>query len=447
MTYVRASVRQLLEEESDQQHAHQPQGSAMKILHAADLHIDSPLRGLSAYEGAPVDKIRGATRRAVENLVSTAIDNAVDLVVIAGDVFDGDWRDFSTGLFWVGQLARLNDEGIPVVFVAGNHDAASEISRSLRLPPNVTQLATNAPETKIFDTIGVAVTGQGYATRAVNTDLAANFPTPDSHLFSLGLLHTSLDGREGHANYAPTTLETLRSKGYNYWALGHVHEREIVHQDPWIVFPGNLQGRHARELGPKGAILLTVESNEITAVEFIPLDALRWQTTQIDITDLQDLDAVLNAAETAIGTATNTDDSLTAMRLHLVGAAPAHNEIWRNPHAFEAELRALTNVTNNVWLEKIKLDTTRPHATNPHDDEVMDSLTTRVATLHSHPEQLVPFEAAFTDLRRKIAADARGVDGSPTNTTDIGSPEHLAEHLNGSLELIAALLAEGDNED
>ena len=419
----------------------------MKILHAADLHIDSPLRGLSAYEGAPVDEIRGATRRAVENLIDAAISHLVDLVVIAGDVFDGDWRDFSTGLFWVGQLGRLNDVGIPVVFVAGNHDAASEVSRSLRLPPNVTQLATNHPETRIFEAIDVAVTGQGYATRAVTTDLAANFPPPDAHLFNLGLLHTSLDGREGHANYAPTTLETLRSKGYNYWALGHVHEREVVHQDPWIVFPGNLQGRHARELGPKGAILLTIESNEITTVEFIPLDTVRWQTTQVDITDLQDLDAALTAIETAITAATTNANSLTAIRLHLVGASPAHDQILRNPHAFEAESRAIANATNGVWLEKIKLDTTRPRTAGRQEDEVMDSLASRVADIQRNPEQLASLEAAFTDLRRKIAADARGVDGSPINTTNIGTAEHLAEHINGSLEIITALLAEDNHED
>ena len=100
----------------------------MKILHAADLHIDSPLGGLAAYEGAPVEEIRGATRRATENLVQAAIEHEVDLVVVAGDVFDGDWRDYSTGLFWIGQLNRLNDAQIPVVMISGNHDAASVVS-------------------------------------------------------------------------------------------------------------------------------------------------------------------------------------------------------------------------------------------------------------------------------------------------------------------------------
>ena len=145
----------------------------MKFLHAADLHIDSPLHGLSAYEGAPVEDVRGATRRAVENLVETAISHKVDFIVIAGDIFDGDWKDYSTGLFWIAQLSQLDAAGIPVVFVAGNHDAASVIGRKLRLPPNVTRLSSTQPETKQLDHLDVAVVGQSYPTKAVSTDLAA----------------------------------------------------------------------------------------------------------------------------------------------------------------------------------------------------------------------------------------------------------------------------------
>ena len=182
----------------------------MKILHAADLHIDSPLGGLTAYEGAPVDEIRGATRRATENLVQSAIDEDVQLVILAGDIFDGDWRDYSTGLFWNEQLGRLRDLEIPVVSVAGNHDAASEITRYLQLPPNVTQLCESRPETKVFDDLEIAVVGQGYAQKAVTADLAQGFPKSDSGLFTIGLLHTSLDGRPGHSNYAPCSVEVLR---------------------------------------------------------------------------------------------------------------------------------------------------------------------------------------------------------------------------------------------
>src|ERR1035437_7501757 len=297
----------------------------MKFLHAADLHIDSPLRGLSAYEGAPVEEIRGASRRAVENLVETAISHEVDLIVIAGDVFDGDWKDYSTGLFWIAQLSQLDAAGIPVVFAAGDHHAAREISRKLRLPPNVTQLSSTKPESKRFDHLDVAVVGQSYPTKAVSVDLAAAYPVADRGLFTIGLLHTSLDGRPPHASYAPTTIDTLRSRGYQYWGLGHVHQREEVLTDPWIVFPGNLQGRYIRELGSKGATLVTVDDNEVQLVEHLTLDVMRWHECTVDASGLVDLDGVLSAVGRSLdGAVSSSGRQLVAARVRITGHSPAH---------------------------------------------------------------------------------------------------------------------------
>jgi predicted phosphodiesterase len=416
----------------------------MKILHAADLHIDSPLGGLTAYEGAPVGEIRGATRRAAENLVRVAVEQRVDLVVLAGDVFDGDWQDFSTGLFWIEQLGHLHDAGIPVVTVAGNHDAASEISRHLRLPPNVTQLSESKPEVKIFDALEVAVVGQGYATRAVTTDLAASFPDADSKLFTIGLLHTSLDGRPGHASYAPCAVETLRGKGYDYWALGHVHQREEVHADPWIVFPGNLQGRHAREAGPKGATLVTVASKEVEAVEALELDDVRWHRCVLDAAELAGVDDVLAAiADRFASIAGEEGERLGAARVTLVGASSAHEELWRDPHGFEAEVRSIAVRTGRVWVEKVKIETTRAlDLAQARDDDVVGVLAGRIADLRSDPELLAAYEPLFSDLRKKIGADARSGDDAPVDTRQIGTADHLAACLDASLEMVVALLAE-----
>ena len=106
----------------------------MKFLHAADIHLDSPMRGLERYEGAPVEEMRNATRAALKNMVRLCLDEQVDLVLISGDIYDREWKDFNTGLFFIAQVARLTREGIPVVLIRGNHDAASQISLRLRLP-------------------------------------------------------------------------------------------------------------------------------------------------------------------------------------------------------------------------------------------------------------------------------------------------------------------------
>ena len=160
----------------------------MKLVHAADLHIDSPLRGLSRYEGAPVDQLRNATRRALENLVELCIREEAALLLLAGDIFDGDWRDYATGLFFAAQMARLRRAGVRVALVRGNHDAQSQISKELRLPDNVHELPTKKPGSVVFEDIGVAVHGQGFAAREVREDLAARYPQPIASLFNIGLL-------------------------------------------------------------------------------------------------------------------------------------------------------------------------------------------------------------------------------------------------------------------
>ena len=232
----------------------------MKFLHAADIHLDSALHGLERYEGAPVEEIRSATRRAFDNLIELAIDEEVAFVLLAGDLYDGDWKDYNTGLYFVERMRRLHDAGIRVFIVAGNHDAASQITKHLRLPDNVTLFSTRQPERVVLEDLDVAIHGQGFATRAVTDDLSQAYPQGDPQRFNIGLLHTCLDGKPGHEPYAPCSIAGLRSKGYQYWALGHVHKREEVSQDPWIVFPGNIQGRHIRESGPKGCTLVTVDN-------------------------------------------------------------------------------------------------------------------------------------------------------------------------------------------
>lgn len=228
-----------------------------KFLHTADLHLDSPLVGLARYPGAPAEQLRAATRQALVALVDLAVREEISFVLIAGDLYDGDWKDYNTGLFFAHQMSRLNKSGIRVYIVAGNHDAASQMTRTLRLPENVTIFPIRRPCTEVLNDLRVALHGQGFPTSAVTADLAAGYPPALPHLFNIGVLHTSVTGRPGHETYAPCTLEGLLSKGYQYWALGHVHQREVLHQDPWVVFPGNLQGRHIRETGPKGCALVT----------------------------------------------------------------------------------------------------------------------------------------------------------------------------------------------
>ncbi len=142
---------------------------------------------------------------------------------------------------------------------------------------------SRGPSTYLLDDLGVAIHGQSFPDRAVTENLAAAYPPPKAGWFNIGLLHTSADGRYGHDTYAPCSLEDLTGKGYDYWALGHVHQRRVLAEDPWVVFPGNLQGRHVNEPGEKGFTLVTVEGGRVRELVHCPADDLQWVDLRIDV--------------------------------------------------------------------------------------------------------------------------------------------------------------------
>ncbi|MBU4260348.1 MAG: DNA repair exonuclease [Proteobacteria bacterium] len=329
-----------------------------KFLHTADIHLDSPLKGLESYEDAPVEEIREASRRAFDNLIAFAIDEEVDFILIAGDLYDGPWKDYNTGLFFVNRMGRLKNAGIRVFIVAGNHDAASHTTKALPLPDNVTLFSAKKAETKLLDELQVAIQGRSYPASAVSENLASLYPSRHAGYFNIGLLHTALNGREGHEPYAPCSVDDLRATGYDYWALGHVHQQEIVARDPWIIFPGNLQGRHIRETGAKGATLVTVAEGRVTAVEQREFDVLRWVLCRVDLTTCETIDAVFEQVRQRIeaGRAAGEGRPL-AMRVILAGACPVHADLIDRWARLIDELRGVAASAGEVWLEKVLLQT------------------------------------------------------------------------------------------
>jgi DNA repair protein SbcD/Mre11 len=400
-----------------------------RFIHAADIHLDSPLRGIERYEGAPVDAIRNATRAALTNLVDLALEMKVGFVLLAGDLYDGDWKDLNTGAFFIREMYRLREARIPVFLIAGNHDACNEMTKTLRLPDNVKFFSSTVPESEVIEDLDVVVHGQSFAGRRVAEDLSARYPDAIPGLFNIGLLHTSAMGFPEHEIYAPCSLDGLRSKGYQYWALGHIHKRQVLCDHPPIIFPGNIQGRHIRESGEKGCSLVHVDHGD-TLIEECPLDVIRWFHVNVDATGAGTPDEVVDRLPDALSNLLQIhEEVLLAVRLHLVGTTDVDMTLRSDPERWITELRLKAGSVgeNRVWIEKTLIETQSHPA--PLDDKDFGSFLAVLGQclneIGSKGELPSGFMKPIQDLQRKILQDARDLEKDLSPDT----PERVRETL------------------
>jgi len=419
----------------------------MKFIHAADLHIDSPLRGLNRYEGAPVDRLRGATRKAFEQLVDLAVDERVDFVLLAGDIYDGDWPDFHTGLYFREQMVRLGRANIPVFIIHGNHDARSVISGKLVLPDHVTVFSSRSAETVKLDELAVAIHGRSFPNRAVEEDLVPDYPEPVAGYFNIGLLHTSLAGRPGHDTYAPTDTATLTAKGYDYWALGHIHLRETVSDYPRIVYAGNVQGRHAKETGAKGCELVTVDAAGSIVSEFMPLDVVRWHQLEIPLEAVDRLEQMGGLFRQALESLLHdASDRLHAMRVLLTGSTHLHAIEADKPGTLDAAIRAAAQDVDEaeIWIEQVRLSLTTPldRAATAGRDDAIGELIRMVDSIGEDEQALTELmQGELGSLLELLPAEVTAGE-----ETDFYAPANLLALLHDAEATVLARLAEREGE-
>lgn len=332
-----------------------------RFIHTGDIHLDSPLKGLAGQEGTAADRIRTATRSAFCNLIDYAIEEEVSFVIIAGDLYDGDWRDYRTGLFFVGQMGRLAKAGIPVFLLYGNHDADNQITKRLTLPDNVRVFSHKKPQTFEINELQVAFHGQSFQQRDITNNLVPAYPDPIAGMFNIGVLHTGLGGMGGHLNYAPCSLDDLVNKGYDYWALAHVHQAVVLNQNPHVVFCGNLQGRHIRETGPKSACLVTVEDGQVADISSVEADVVRWTHIAVPL-DGSGIPADLigrigRAIERMVKDV--SAGRLVACRIELTGRTALNDYILASREQLVAEARAAALALGEeaAWVESLVVST------------------------------------------------------------------------------------------
>jgi DNA repair exonuclease SbcCD nuclease subunit len=253
-----------------------------------------------------------------------------------------------------------------------------------------------------LDSHRVALHGRSFPNRLTG-EFVDTYPARRDGWLNIGDLHTSLDGTRGHDGYAPCSVDDLKRFGYDYWALGHIHAAEIVSRDPWIVFPGNLQGRSVRETGAKGAVRVTVDDGRIVDVMPLALDGARWAHLAVDVGDAADEAEVLARAATALSaTHAQSEGRALAVRVTLTGTTALHNRLVARREALQDDLRASAlHLAADCWIEQVKIRTAprmQPAAALPVGENIdVDALLGEAAR---HPD----FAAALAELAETMRA-------------------------------------------
>jgi DNA repair exonuclease SbcCD nuclease subunit len=361
---------------------------AFRFVHAADLHLDSPLDGLTARAADLGREVAAASRRAFAGLIDLTLERQAAFLVIAGDVFDGAWRDLRSGLLFADAMARLERSGIPVVMVRGNHDAESRVGKALHCP-NVHQFNSRRPHTIRLEQHRTALHGCSYARQDESRNLAQDYPEALPCWLNIGVLHTALAGSSLHLPYAPCSLDDLLNRGYQYWALGHVHAHAALHQDPPVIYPGNLQGRHVHESGPKGCVVAEVADQRVAGWEFVALDSVRWAEVTVEAAGCAALDEVLERVRDELALAAEgLDGRVLAVRLGIAGTTAAHGALHADRARLEAEAQAAAfRAGSDILIERVTLRTRAAAAHLPGPD-ALGEIVRAMASLRDERDAL-----------------------------------------------------------
>jgi DNA repair exonuclease SbcCD nuclease subunit len=408
------------------------------FIHAADLHLGSPFVGLRMEDAKLADLMTSASRDALEDLVTQAIDLKVAFFIIAGDVYDGDWKDTTIGLYFHRQMSRLERAGIPVFLVRGNHDAESVITKAVRPPKTVKTFDHKKVESLELPDLKVILHGQSFAERAVTINLAAGYPAARPGWFNIGVLHTSCDNRPGHDNYAPCSLEDLIQRGYQYWALGHVHAFEILHEHPHVLYAGNLQGRNARECGDKGAVLVEVEDNEVSSLKQLSLSRVRWASLSIDLSDINTEEEAFELYRQTISNEVALSPQLPLIcRISVGGTTPLHRHLHEDRGRLRDELKAAADqAREDIWLEDVRLATSEPTAMHAGEANATGiDLSAMLSRILTSPEL---FDDAKSEIHTII-----GKMPTAALASELSDEQSVRDLLNEAFELLAGAGLEG----
>ncbi len=416
------------------------------FVHTADIHLDSPLRSLALRDPDLAELIGNATRQAFERTIDLCLDERVDALAIAGDLYDGEQTSIKTALFLAAQLRRLDEAGIRTFIVRGNHDAQSKISssRELTLPESVKVFGGRGEALELDRPRGeipVAIHGVSFAKPQAPESLVPKFRPAVADAFNIGLLHTSLGGSPHHDTYAPCSVAELVETGFDYWCLGHIHKREVHGENPFIVMPGIPQGRHVGEDGPRSVTMVRVADDRSVSCREHSVCVAQFARVTVDLTGVERqhemtrrIGAKLEEARAGIP----ADHAV--VRLELCGQTALNWQLRRNPETTKAEAQDRASTISRTWIEKVELATREPGTPGTDIGPVSELAQTMRGQAQRTDESFQEAaREAMEELNRVLPPEARHILGDSEeeraqilDTLIAEGCEAVLAHLRGS---------------
>jgi DNA repair protein SbcD/Mre11 len=340
----------------------------LRFIHTADLHLDTPFKGLGDWNPELAGRLKDATYRSFGNIIDLAITEKVDFVLIAGDIFDSENMSLGAQIRFIKEIKKLSDTGIEVYFICGNHDNLEAWDKSFSLPPGVYRFGSDGVEKKTFSRKGQAVAdiyGISFQTSHISESLVPLYSRTDDHaFFSIAMMHGMADVIGRDEKYAPFRARDLADKQFDYWALGHVHKRIILNEEPPVVYPGNPQGRDFGETGPKGCYLVEMNTDEKPKIKFVPVQHLRFEEIKIDLTGHNEVTGLTDSIYEKIDRLVTSDlDTSFIIRLFLTGRTGLHKLLARSGEAMQLKddlNGGRLEAARFIWVEAVEVYTRPP---------------------------------------------------------------------------------------
>lgn len=331
----------------------------IRFIHAADLHLDTPFYGLQEISKDLSNLMRQAPFQSLKKIIDTAIEREVDFVLLSGDLYNTQKINIKAQSIFIKEIKRLKKEEIKVFLIRGNHDFLSKENKklTLQLPDNV-YLYSEEVQTHIIKTKEnkkVAVSAFSYENQWIRERKIKEYPDRMEEVdMHIGMLHGEMvQAEQGSGNYAPFSLSELKEKNYDYWALGHIHQKQKVSTLPLAYYPGNIQGLHKNERGEKGCLVLEKSSRSLK-VDFVPTAAIVWEELRVDLKEIRDINQLINQVKEQLIEKKFTENYL----IHLmIKVYPESDEDLLGLLKEPSFILDLTNQLDfyNLWITDIEL--------------------------------------------------------------------------------------------